>query len=170
MKNYSILICDEDGHIQVEDKVGDIAKKLVRAEKYKGVKTRIKENKVINREFGFRSFIIDNAIDGLLTDKRITAFDFALLFYMISKMEFGNLCYLTYNDIVEKFSTHKSTVSKSIKRLETAKCISIIKEKGVTSRTYYRVSPLIAYKGKYEDWKKEMFDNNQSLAIEVEII
>ena len=168
-KDYQFIIAGEDGEVKLTDTISGVVKKAIKSDSYKGFRKRIRENKVINREFGFRSFIIDKFWLDVLGNKEVKPFDLRLLIYLIGSMDFDNFCFSTQTEIAKFFGSERSNISAALKKLSKLGYISIHKENGVVHRMYYRVSPLIAYKGKYEDWKKEIFESNEVLLMETEM-
>ena len=150
-----MIVYNEDGDVVLNESVSDVSKTLIN----RGItKKKHSDNRKVTKLTGLRTLFMDRALLELI--EKLKYFEFKVFLYFICNMEFENWCYINNGMIAEYFKVSKEQVSRSVNVLIRLGYLEEHKKKGVIVERYFRVSPLIAYKGKFDDWKQVLLEND----------
>lgn len=154
---YKMIVFNEEGDVVLDETVSEVSKGLINRSV---TKKKYSDNRKVTKLTGLRTLFMDRALLEVIS--KLKYFELKVLIYFICNMEFDNWCYINNGMIAEYFKVSKEQISRSVNVLTKLGYLEEHKKKGIIVERYFRVSPLIAYKGRFDDWKQVLLENDDN--------
>lgn len=149
-ESYRLILFDEyNNEITYETNPDSLTSHLIWKDENKRRNQLKKQNAIITQSYGEKVTVFQHMLKRAA--KELNPEQLRLFLLLLSICDFENWIEVTQSDMAKELETQISHISRAMRGLKEKQFVQVIK-KGKSN--YYRINPLVAWKGSFESHKK----------------